>query len=202
MAVTASSNGHALWLDKKIACSEPISRARLTSSVGLCLHAQRMSHIVMQLRAQRSCLHRDFIVHYVEEFAVASSIVNICASKAAWKKMIAIYSVVFWTICCLPISFTFIKHVLEWNIFTWTNTFKHAEFKSEIFPLHINPPFSYKHTIEDILLWHSKAPIFINQSSFLKKDPFAWILLSYANLCVLDVNNILSTTFDGTDNDF
>jgi hypothetical protein len=38
-------------------------------------------------------------------------------------------------VCCVLISFTFIKHVLwNWNIFTGTNTFQHAEFKSENFP--------------------------------------------------------------------
>ena len=40
---------------------------------------------------------------------------------------------------------------------------------------------------EDTRLGDSKGTISINQS--LTKDPFAWMILSYVILCVLDVNN-------------
>ena len=86
----------------------------------------------------------------------------------------------------IPISFTFISHVLEPKYFygNYINTFKHAEFKSEKFPLRRPALFSQTAILSSLIsqqifslfndmdglttneLCHSKEPISINQSSF------------------------------------
>ena len=43
---------------------------------------------------------------------------------------------------------------------------------------------------EDTRLHNSKRLIPVNQSPHLTKDRFAWIILNYVILSVLDVNNI------------
>ena len=90
-----------------------------------------------------------------------------------------------------------------------TNTFKHAEPKSEEFPLSRPTVFSQTAVLSllvsrhfffivqrhgwmgtHVRLHNSKWLIPVSQSPHLTKDRFAWIILSYVILSSLDVNNI------------
>ena len=83
----------------------------------------------------------------------------------------------------------------NWNIFMGTNTIKHAESKSEEFPLRRPAVFSQTAVLstrmdEETRLHNSKWLIPVNQSPHITKDRFAWIILNYVILSSLDVNNI------------
>ena len=100
----------------------------------------------------------------------------------------------------------------NWNICTGTNAFKHAEFKSEEFPLRRPAVFSQTVILsllihdnfvhcsttrmdEDTRLHNSKWLIRVNQSPHLTKDRFAWVILSHVILSTLNVNNISSLQY-------
>jgi hypothetical protein len=95
----------------------------------------------------------------------------------------------------------------NWNTFMGTNTFEHAEFKSENFPHRRPAVFSQTAILSSLIsdkffhcsttrmdgdtrLHNSKSLIPMNQPPHWTKDRFAWIILSYVILSALDVNNI------------
>jgi hypothetical protein len=116
-------------------------------------------------------------------------------------------------VCCDPISFTFLKHVLDLKYFTGTNTFEHVEFKSEKFPLRRPAVFLQNAILSSMILsrqifycsttgidgdsrlCHSKGPISTNQSTSYPGSFLLNSFLMFSNLFWKKSANVLDSYF-------